>query len=252
MLAAGSRWAAVVGWFLVMTLALPVGSPAQIPKRFQNLQVLSKKIERKELVRTMRGWTGALGVRCTYCHVGPDNLEGMNFASDEKREKRVAREMLRMSQRITKSIGALPAGNAPSEEVTCYTCHRGMSRPPQDIRELLTATEKTHGVSAALERYRELRKEHFGTGHYDFSASALNNTARRLQEAGRVEPARAVLELNLQYYPDTASVHSAFGLLYLTSGDKEKARAAFTKALGLDPADPMARSGLEDLDPKQP
>jgi hypothetical protein len=65
------------------------------PQAFTNLKVLPKEIPRAELVATMRGFAGALGVRCTHCHVGPDDLQGMDFATDEKPAKQVARTMLR-------------------------------------------------------------------------------------------------------------------------------------------------------------
>ena len=81
------------------SFALFLGWPAptvlaQIPQTFTNLQVLPKDIPRAQLVATMRGFAGALGGRCTHCHVGPDNLQGMDFAIDEKGTKKVARTTL--------------------------------------------------------------------------------------------------------------------------------------------------------------
>ena len=66
---------------------------AQIPEEFTNLEVLSEDISRGELVGMMRGFAGALGVRCNFCHVGedPSNLDNYDFASDEKESKVVAR-----------------------------------------------------------------------------------------------------------------------------------------------------------------
>src|SRR5688500_13932467 len=61
-----------------MTLAaaapMPRGDADQIPTEFKNLQVLPKDISRADLVQTMRQVATDLGVRCTHCHVGPDNL----------------------------------------------------------------------------------------------------------------------------------------------------------------------------------
>jgi hypothetical protein len=103
---------------------------AQIPAAFSNLQVFPKDIPRAELVAAMRGITTGLGVRCTYCHVGPDDLTGMNFATDEKRTKQVARTMLRMVRSInTDYIATIPAGEAPRQAVTCMTCHRKSAIP---------------------------------------------------------------------------------------------------------------------------
>ena len=84
---------------LGLLVAASMLAEAQIPQTFKNLQALPKDIPRAELVSTMRGVAGGLGVRCTHCHVGPDNLEGMDFASDEKPTKRAARLMIRWSAR---------------------------------------------------------------------------------------------------------------------------------------------------------
>ena len=113
-----------------LTLAAAAPAPAQIPEKFTNLQVLPRDIPREELVRVMRGFTGALGVRCNHCHVGPGpaTLEGFDFASDDKETKRVARVMMRMTQEINTRL--LPqTGRSPLTEVRCMTCHRGAAKP---------------------------------------------------------------------------------------------------------------------------
>jgi hypothetical protein len=105
---------------------------AQIPTEFTNLQVLPKTISRAQLIQTMRGITADLGVRCTACHVGPDNLQGMDFASDEKRTKQAARTMLAMVRTINADfISAIPPGTEARQVVTCGTCHRGSAIPPK-------------------------------------------------------------------------------------------------------------------------
>ena len=170
---------------------------AQIPDKFTNLQVLPKDVAKRELVTTMRGIAGDLGVRCAHCHVGPDNLEGMDFASDEKRSKRVAREMLRMRSLIEETVVKLP-GHEPESHpaITCYNCHRGMTRPPRDIRKLLEETAQAEGIKGALATYKSLRLEHYGKGRYDFSERSLNSLAQRMLEKGRKDDARVALELN--------------------------------------------------------
>ena len=83
-----------------MFLAGSASAFAQIPSTFTNLQVLPKDISRAELVNQMRQIAGALGARCTTCHVGPDNLEGMDFATDDRPAKQAARTMMRMVQSV--------------------------------------------------------------------------------------------------------------------------------------------------------
>src|SRR5688572_15830688 len=90
----------------------------QIPAEFTNLQVLPKHMSRRDLVETMRGIATDLGVRCTHCHVGPENLQGMDFASDEKRTKQVARTMLAMTRAINDQyVSQIPAGAQPRQPV---------------------------------------------------------------------------------------------------------------------------------------
>jgi hypothetical protein len=86
----------------------------------KNIQVL-QGMPQAQLIPVMNFISSSLGVRCTFCHI---NKEGKwDFASDEKPEKGTAREMIRMVQNINKTTfrGAL--------EVSCYTCHRGRTRP---------------------------------------------------------------------------------------------------------------------------
>src|SRR5678815_4582987 len=68
---------------------------AQAPEKFTNLQVLPKDIQKEKLMATMRSFTFALGVRCDYCHAESADHK-MNFAADDKEEKKTARVMLQM------------------------------------------------------------------------------------------------------------------------------------------------------------
>ena len=61
----------------------------------------------------------SLGVRCNFCHV--NNNGTWDYASDEKGEKKSAREMITMVTGINKTSFR---GNP---EVSCFTCHRGKS-----------------------------------------------------------------------------------------------------------------------------
>ena len=82
----------------------------------KNIQVL-KGVPESQLIPVMNYMGASLGVRCTYCHVNKDG--NWDFASDEKGEKKSAREMITMVTGINKTTFK---GNA---EVSCYTCHRG-------------------------------------------------------------------------------------------------------------------------------
>ncbi len=97
---------------------------------YKNLKVLPQTISRADLLTTMKSFSRSLGVPCTYCQVGEDNqpLSAMDFASDKKANKAIARDMLRLTNRLNRRD--LPAiGGLTEPRVTCYTCHRGSKEP---------------------------------------------------------------------------------------------------------------------------
>ena len=126
-----STSALIVLSILMVLVGFPSPASAQIPDKFTNLQLLNPETEKDRLVGTMKNWADGLGVRCNHCHVGPDNLQGMDFASDEKPQKRTARKMLEMSRVINRELmEELPiAEGRRSMVVSCYTCHRGKPKP---------------------------------------------------------------------------------------------------------------------------
>jgi hypothetical protein len=98
---------------------------------FTNLQVLPADIAAPDLIAIMQAAEAALGVDCAYCHVfNGRGAAGNDMASDEKRPKLVAREMVRMMEQANETI-AVATGKGPGEvaEVTCMTCHRGSTIP---------------------------------------------------------------------------------------------------------------------------
>jgi hypothetical protein len=223
---------------------------AQIPDTFKNLRVLPKDIAKPDIVGTMRGWATELGVRCTHCHVGPDNLQGMDFASDDKPTKRAAREMLRMVQSINAgTLKSLPPREAPRQAVSCVTCHRGAARPPLTLHEELVRAAQAGGP-AALERYRELRRDHYADGQYDFGPRSLAIAADRLLDAGRADEALALARLAVEQHPDLGQLHALLGHILLEKGERAAAGEALRKALALDPQNVAAKRELERLEQK--
>jgi hypothetical protein len=92
---------------------------------FRNIQSL-KGMPAGRLVRVMNmGYSRALGVGCLHCHYGPD------YSSDEKRQKRAAREMMAMNKMINEHLRTLQnlEGKAEERFVNCTTCHRGQVDP---------------------------------------------------------------------------------------------------------------------------
>jgi hypothetical protein len=108
------------------------GTPRWQPPDPTNLQVLPKDIPKLQLVQMMRGFTQALGVRCEHCHAGEGNdLSKFDFASDARPAKLAARKMIVMAREInTKLLAGFPPGrDEATPAVTCFTCHRGQTKP---------------------------------------------------------------------------------------------------------------------------
>jgi hypothetical protein len=79
----------------------------------KNLKILKDE----NIGMVMRGFTVALGVPCTFCHVQGD------FASDANPKKDIGRYMIAMTRDINAKF---PDGK---DHVACYTCHRGSNAP---------------------------------------------------------------------------------------------------------------------------
>ncbi|HWK88666.1 MAG TPA: c-type cytochrome [Longimicrobium sp.] len=78
----------------------------------------------ERMVRAMGRFGGALGVTCGHCHVRG------NFASEEKPEKQIARDMMAMVRTINDTLLArIPDLKSDNPSVGCTTCHRGQPRP---------------------------------------------------------------------------------------------------------------------------
>jgi Photosynthetic reaction centre cytochrome C subunit len=124
------------------SLAAQTAAPAPAPQgnarmhhpmpKPTNLQVLPKDISPKELMSIMGGFKKALGVECSFCHVDDPQTHRMNFASDAKPDKNIARTMIRMTEEINgKYVSTIhdPDATPAEKTVTCGTCHRGHMMP---------------------------------------------------------------------------------------------------------------------------
>lgn len=110
--------------------ASPSRAPYQWPETLQNGRVLPATIGAAGLRATMQAFTAALGVRCSYCHVGGDDvpLSEMDFVSDDNPKKGLARSMMTMTWQINNQMLASIDG-LNQARVSCYSCHRGTVSP---------------------------------------------------------------------------------------------------------------------------
>jgi hypothetical protein len=104
----------------------------------KNLKVLPKNTTHEEIHTIMRGYSQALGVHCNYCHEakgGGGDKPRLDFPSDAKPEKEIARKMIKMVDAINnKYLAKIEDGEL--ERITCVTCHMGRTRPIVSVDSL--------------------------------------------------------------------------------------------------------------------
>lgn len=234
---------------LILALSLAaVAAQAQVPDKFTNLQYFPKTVSREELIGVMRGFSFSLNVRCQYCHAGKEgnNLAETNFASDEKETKKTARTMLRMVDAINQEYIA-KLGRATSNRVECVTCHHGLSIP-RTMNAVLAETLEKKDIPAAIARYRELRKQDYGGGQYDFGETPLNQLTESLLKQNKAKEAVAMMELNVEVNtPPSLWSYNLLAMAHKANKESEKAKADYQKILELNPQDAWAKKQLEEL-----
>ena len=225
----------------------PESPSAQAPEEPKNLKVLPKSMTRREVIDIMRSFSRSLGVRCTHCHVskvpGSERLDDLDFAADKKPEKETARKMLKMVASINEQIEKMELKDAP--RVGCYTCHHGVKHP-EALAAILNRYVEKDSLATAIDAYRNLRGQYYGSAAYDFTPRTLNEVARDLAESKKdFAGAMKLLQLNLEYTPKDADTYALMGSLQMASGDKPAAIASLEKALEIDPNHHWAKTQLD-------
>jgi photosynthetic reaction center cytochrome c subunit len=238
------------------------GGPAAAP---QNLQVLPKDTPQAQVLQTMQTFAGALGVQCGYCHVqaaAPAGGRGdggggrggrgsaapaFDFASDDKPQKKAARQMMLMVRDINpKVVAAVGKTESSATRVGCVTCHRGVAIPKQ-LADVIDQTTTEKGAPAAVAQYKDLRKQYFGAQAYDFSEGSLVTYAQRATNADKADEAMAWLQLNLEYYPLSSRTYVGLSQAQQKKNDKVAAIKSLEKALELDPQNAQTKRQLDQL-----
>jgi len=218
---------------------------AQAPPPMKNLQIIPADTPRQQVIQTMQGFTQGLGVRCEFCHV--DEPGHQDFAADDKRVKRVAREMMKLTADINAKVPAAVSKSATdATRVQCATCHHGVAVPKQ-LTDILTDTMTASGTPAATAQFRELRKQYFGGQSYDFSEVSLTTLAQRANQAGKPDDALAWLQLNLEFYPQSVRSYLLMSTVYAAKKDMPNAIKSAEKAIEIDPQSGQAKAQLERL-----
>ena len=96
---------------------LPPGTKEErAEQKYKNIQLL-KGLPSERLMKVMFAFKSSLGVDCTYCHIKDQ------FEKDDKPQKQTARKMIQLVRDTNAKLGTT------TTRVTCFTCHRGQTRP---------------------------------------------------------------------------------------------------------------------------
>jgi len=222
------------------------------PQKLQNLKVFPADIPVRTLIDTMASFTRALGVRCTYCHVGEEGqpLSSYDFPSDQKPEKGKAREMLRMVGAINREyLTKLAARRTPPINVACATCHRGVTEP-RPLQQVVLNAYDAAGADSAEALYRALRTRYYGRAAYDFGDVPLADVGAALRARGKMADALRFYVLNTELAPTSPFAFRQAAEAQLAAGDTAAAIRSFQRALTINPNDRQARGILDKLGAK--
>ncbi len=180
---------------------------------YTNLQVLPTDISNDDLGQVMINNLRGLGLPrrggkgCLFCHVGSMDgpRDAWDFASDEKVEKRKAREMIAMTAEINQRLATLEGRVAPELEVTCYTCHKGRT-DPRSLTDLMDEAYRADGIDAAITVHRDTRERYYGSDAYDFRPSTLFRYALELASRGKYQDAVALSQANQEFHPEDLDI----------------------------------------------
>ena len=101
----------------------------------------------------------------------------------------------------------------------------------KSLAEAVSQTLSDHGL-AALARYPELKRD---TTTYSTGEAQLNSLGYKLLQAGKLDEAVAIFQLNRDNFPQSSNVYDSLGEAYLAKGDRDDARRCYRKSLELNP-----------------
>jgi len=108
--------------------------------QWKNLKVLPQDISKDSLFGLMENYSLALGVNCNHCHIPrKDDPSKLDFVSDEKIEKEIARGMIVMTDEINEKYFKPHFPEPKPEQVliaNCVMCHRGTANPAKYLTNM--------------------------------------------------------------------------------------------------------------------
>ncbi|HWK02488.1 MAG TPA: c-type cytochrome [Puia sp.] len=117
---------------IIVAIGSIAGSPAGPELEYKNLKVLPRNVSSKTLQSIMiDDFEDGLGVACAFCHAEQKGSHKLDYASDAKPEKEIARTMMRMTMKINQKYFLIrrPMIGDSSLVISCNSCHQGQPRP---------------------------------------------------------------------------------------------------------------------------
>ena len=117
---------------LIIFIFFGIAATKQTPGIERNLKVLPKDISDADLDSVMNEFGKSLNVNCDFCHAdSKSNPQDLDYTSDDKPEKEITRQMMRMTAMINKDFFDYTIVYKANEQmaVSCKTCHDGFPRP---------------------------------------------------------------------------------------------------------------------------
>jgi tetratricopeptide (TPR) repeat protein len=200
----------------------------------KNLQILPEDISSNDLRETMKSFALGTGFRCSSCHMGEENqpMTEYDFAGDGRELKEKARLMMKMVNSINGTHLASLAEDRV--EVTCVTCHRGVTKP-ELTGDVLTRAADEGGVEQLKESYAALRERYYGSHSYDFTDMTLSDFAKSRVAVGKPEEAYAMLDMILEDSPGSFMAHFSYAEIYHRAGNAPLAVEHYKKAIEANP-----------------
>lgn len=109
---------------------------------------------------------------------------------------------------------------------------RRVAQGKLSVQDTLLPIIETRGMASALARYRELQRT--AADRFDFSGDHLNTFGYLLLQRDRRREAVELFQLALEASPDDANILDSLGEAWAALGDRQRAIAAYQRALDRD------------------
>ena len=117
--------------------------------------------------------------------------------------------------------------------------------PKKSVADAMFAAIMENGISAGVEKYRELKEKHSIT--YTVDEAEMNVAGYRLLGMNKLKEAIEVFKLNVEAFPQSSNVYDSLGEAYMTNGDKDLAIKNYQKSVELDPRNTNGAETLKKL-----